>query len=115
MEIVHNNESFSLPPWYDGASSVNENMTSPEACQAACAENALCSFWSYEDECEFMATGMLADNSTVGICDPSGLRHHECYLKTQYSVADGGDDCIAYVVWEEGPRCTFIFLSGASF
>ena len=36
---------------FSGTIEVDASMTSPEACQILCANDAACSFWSYEDEC----------------------------------------------------------------
>ena len=93
IRIVHDDANFTCCSFFDGERVVDENMTSPEACQAYCANEPLCSFFSYENECEQNENGTCTD-----------IRHHECYLKSRYSEAAGGDDCVDYVVWEEGPR-----------
>lgn len=79
--------------FYSGEFVVDPTMTSPEACQQKCAETTGCSFFSYEDECERGADGTC-----------TGVRYHECYMKAAYGEAAGGDDCIDYVAWEDGPQ-----------
>ena len=69
-------------------------MTSPEACQVLCANDAACSFWSYEDECA------AEDKNGGEVCADDGTRYHECYLKSTYADAA----CNDYAVWAPGPH-----------
>lgn len=45
-----NTAEWEAPGWYSGTVTVDETMTSPEACQALCAASSTCDFFSYEFE-----------------------------------------------------------------
>uniref|UniRef100_A0A7S3NHG6 Choice-of-anchor I domain-containing protein n=1 Tax=Aureoumbra lagunensis TaxID=44058 RepID=A0A7S3NHG6_9STRA len=103
VKIVHDREDFTCCGWFGGEFEVDATMTSAEACQALCAAEADCDFFSFERECE---AEELDDGGEICKTDPEtgeNIIHNECYLKSAYSEAQGGDDCIDYVVWSPGP------------
>jgi len=98
LKIVHDREDFSCCGWFGGEFVHDPTMTSAEACQALCAGEPGCSYFSFENECE----------QVDGVC--TDVRHNECYLKSDFTAAQAAaagfgnaGDCFSYVAWEDGP------------